>query len=107
MNDIITCWILPLLLYGGPIFPAIGIFILPGKTSSDVKGTLLTLLVLHILAFVPFTVGLFNTKPDSYGGPMLLLFFPMLTGGLGFLASSSILLFEGACILKEKYSNHH
>ncbi len=80
--DILTDFLLPYVVYSGPVLPSIGILIIKLRIGMyPYKRTIIILFCIHILAFVPFVIASLQKHPDFLHA----LFFPALTGVVTFI----------------------
>jgi len=78
-----------LLIYGGPLFPIIGILFFRNKNESfPYKRFFVSASIIHIIAFVPFTYGVIMKLQDVLHA----LFFPALSGLITFLVGMVLLI---------------
>lgn len=101
MNDLLTQWVLPLLIYSGPILPIIAVALYTRRRNNKsvpYKKAFKLLLAIHLIAFLPFVYGMIMRKRDALHA----LLFPALTGVISLITAAILLI---AAMRKMKQDN--
>ena len=88
LSNLLLQWLLPLLIYSGPVLPLLGILILSRFDVLNYRKMawrLTLLLVIHILMFLPYAI---MVRVSNAAGIEMLLTLPALTGMLTLLVGS-------------------
>jgi len=96
MNDILTQWIIPILIYSGPLFTWGAV--LKMQPSKKESRRFKILVLVHLAAFIPFLISITLQHPDSLHALTL----PALTGFIMF--SSGVIYFAYVLFKSNKNS---